>query len=216
MDNTQPTEREPIPVISKDGVRGTLVEGLPAAADTSHLFVRFENGQQALVPAEALTEQADGRYYYLAMRVDELMQQGDQALQAADRPYVLPVIAEVLDIQRQRSEVGRVRVHKRVNQQHELVDEPLLREEVQVERVAINQVIDQPVSVREEGDTLIVPIMEEVLVVEKRLLLKEEVRITKRTVETRQPQEITLRSEEVIVERVEPQQQSIRGKNPAS
>jgi uncharacterized protein (TIGR02271 family) len=216
MEDSRPTKRELMPVISKDGVRGTLVDGVPAAEDTSHVLIRFETGQQVLVPAEALTQQADGRYYFLAMRVDELAQQGGADVQPADQPYVLPVIAETLNVERQRIEVGRIRIQKRVHEQQELVDEPLLREEVHVERVAVNRVIDQPVSIRNEGDTLIVPILEEVLVVEKRLMLREELHITKRAIETHHPQEVTLRSEEVIVERVEPPEHPIRGNDPAS
>ena len=54
---------------------------------------------------------------------------------------------------------------------------------------------------RSEEDTLIIPVLEEVLVVEKRLLLKEEVRITKRE-ETHTPQRVTLRREEAAVERI--------------
>jgi stress response protein YsnF len=45
-------------------------------------------------------------------------------------------------------------------------------------------------------------VLEEVLVVEKRLLLKEEVRITKRRIETHMPQRVILRREEVAVERI--------------
>jgi stress response protein YsnF len=58
---------------------------------------------------------------------------------------------------------------------------------------------------RYEGDTLIIPVIEEVLVVEKKLLLKEEVHITKYVGETQQEKTVTLRSEEVSVERTEEQ-----------
>jgi uncharacterized protein (TIGR02271 family) len=50
---------------------------------------------------------------------------------------------------------------------------------------------------------MIVPIMEEVLVIEKRLVLKEELYIRKRRVETHRPQQVRLRSEEARVERLE-------------
>ena len=43
--------------------------------------------------------------------------------------------------------------------------------------------------------------MEEVLVVEKRLMLKEEIRLTMQKGEFREPQTVTLRSEEVSIER---------------
>jgi uncharacterized protein (TIGR02271 family) len=79
-----------------------------------------------------------------------------------------------------------------------------LHDEVVVERVPINRVVEGPVSVRSEEDTLVIPLLEEVLVVEKRLLLKEEIRITKQRVETHAPQRVTLRREEAVVERINP------------
>jgi stress response protein YsnF len=57
--------------------------------------------------------------------------------------------------------------------------------------------------VRYEGDTMIVSLLEEVLVVETRLLLKEEVRMTTRRTETHRPVTVTLRREDVTVERVD-------------
>jgi len=51
---------------------------------------------------------------------------------------------------------------------------------------------------------MIVPLLEEVLVVEKRLMLREEVRVTKRRNETHRPQTVTLRKEDVKVEKLEP------------
>jgi stress response protein YsnF len=59
---------------------------------------------------------------------------------------------------------------------------------------------------------MIVPLLEEVLVVEKRLVLKEELRITKRQHKTRKPQRVTLRSEEVRVEHLDSSEQQ-RGKD---
>jgi len=202
------TDLVPNTVISKDGMHGTLVEGMPA--DTSHVFVAFENGKHVLVPVDALTLQANGRYYYLGLRLDELEQHGESA-QLVDQPLVVPVIEEVLDIERRRVEVGRVRVQKHVYERTEMVDEPLLHDEVTVTRVPVNRFIEQPIGVHQEGDTLIVPVLEEVLVVEKRLLLKEELHITRRIMERREPQEVTLRREEVTVKRVIPDDQGADG-----
>jgi len=50
----------------------------------------------------------------------------------------------------------------------------------QIERVAVGRILDGPVSQRQEGDTLILPVVEEVLVCEKKMVLKEEIRITTR------------------------------------
>jgi uncharacterized protein (TIGR02271 family) len=191
-------------VISKDGVRGTLVDGLPVETATTHVLIRFETGQQVLVPTDTLSLQADGRYYYLALRLDQLEQQDNGSVQPAEQPYVVPVIDEILQITRQQEEIGRVVVRKHVHERVEVVDEPLRRDNVTVTHVPINRVIDLPVDVRQEGETLVVPVLEEVLVVEKRLMLVEEVHVTRHTTEIHQPEEVTLRREEVTVERISP------------
>lgn len=49
----------------------------------------------------------------------------------------------------------------------------------------------------------VVPVVEEVLVVEKRLVLVEELHVRKRRVEERRPQAFTLRKEEVVAERLD-------------
>ena len=58
--------------------------------------------------------------------------------------------------------------------------EKLYREGYSIERVKVDRLVTEPVSQRQEGDTLILPVMEEVLVVEKRMMLREEIRITRR------------------------------------
>jgi stress response protein YsnF len=91
-------------------------------------------------------------------------------------------------------------VKKIVHEREEIVDEPLMKEEIHVERVMINRYVEAPVPVRQEDGVTIVPVMEEVLVVEKKLLLKEELRITKRTKTVREPQRVIVKIEEVLVE----------------
>src|SRR5689334_17238567 len=117
---------------------------------------------------------------------------------------VIPVIQEELDVRKRRVEVDSgVRVHKHIQEREEIIDEPLVKEDVSVERVPVNRHVDGPVAVRYEGETMIIPILEEVLVVEKRLVLKEEIRVTRRRTETRAPQRVPLRREIASVERIE-------------
>jgi stress response protein YsnF len=202
MDYSKPT-----PVISKDGVRGTLVEAPAAGSDTTHVLVQFETGQHVLVPLDALTLQADGSYYYLALRQDELVNGHTLGTQHPDDPLVLPVIAERVVVEKHTHITGRVRIRKAVHEREELVDEPLLRRAVHVERIPINRVIEGEIPVRYEGDTMIISVLEEVLVVEKRLMLKEELHITQHQEELRQPQRIVLRIEDITVERLMPNEQ---------
>jgi len=126
---------------------------------------------------------------------------------------VIPVLEETLDIQKRRVETDAVRLTKVVREREELVDEPLLSDEVTVEHIAVNRIVEGPPATRQEGNTLIIPVLEEVLVVEKRLILKEEVHITTQRVEAHAPQTVTVRREEVTVERLTPQdplKQSVR------
>ena len=158
--------------------------------------IRLDDGRRIRVPAASLVLQEDGSYL-LTLGREELEACGESA---GGEKLVVPVVHEVLDVQKRWVESGRVRITKVVHEHEEVVDEPLLREEVEVERIAINRAVDGPVAVRHEGDVMIVPILEEVLVVEKRLMLKEELHIRRRRVEESQPQRIVLRTEEATVE----------------
>jgi uncharacterized protein (TIGR02271 family) len=189
-------------VHGKEGWHGTGVLASPSSqSDASQILVQLNTGQQLLVAAEALVQQQDGSYY-LPLTLTELEPYRLEPRSETDTT-VIPVIEEELDVQKRVVETGKVRVTKEVHERETVVDEPLFHDEVEVERVLIDRVVDAPVPVRYEDDTMIVPIMEEVLVIEKRLVLKEELHIHKRRVETHRPQQVTLRREEVRVERLE-------------
>src|SRR5215218_3849623 len=114
---------------------------------------------------------------------------------------VVPVVEETAVVHKERVLAETVRLHKRVHQDEEVLDIPVQTEAIEVERVPVGRWIDAPIDVRHEGDTTVYPVVEEVLVIEKRLRLVEEVRVTRRQ-ETRHVQErVGLRREEVVVER---------------
>ena len=187
-------------VRGRDGLVGTVdASGLVALEGGGVVEVRLDDGRALRVPADLLLPQQDGSYA-LAFSASEVA-----ALDApaGDEEVVIPVVAEEVEVGRRRVETGKVRVRKTVRTTEQVVDEPVFREEVEVERIKIDRVIDAPVGPRQEGDVLIVPLLEEVLVVEKRLILREEIRITRRRSEHRDAQTVTLRSEEATVERIE-------------
>ncbi len=119
-----------------------------------------------------------------------------------DETVIIPVIEEKAFIEKQVVETGKVRISKRVSEHEKVIDEPLLNEKVTVERVPVNQYVDEPPQVRHEGDTMFIPVVEEHLVFHKRLFLVEELRVKKQIVETHQPQSVTLRKEEIDVRRI--------------
>jgi len=115
----------------------------------------------------------------------------------------LPVVEEQISVARRTVETGGgVRVTRGVETRTEHVDEPVVRESVDVQRVACDRTLEAPLEPWYEGDTLVVPVVEEVLVVEKRLVLKEEIRITRRRRETRHTEDVPLRRDAVHVERL--------------
>ena len=110
---------------------------------------------------------------------------------------------EELRIGKREVERGRVVVRTRVEERDEIAEAALRQEDVTVERVPIGRPVEAAPQVREEDGVLIVPVLEERLVVTTELVLKEEIRITKksRTEMVREP--VRLRSERVEVERLE-------------
>jgi uncharacterized protein (TIGR02271 family) len=121
-----------------------------------------------------------------------------------DSDTVIPVVQEELAIHKREVESGVVQITKTVHERTERIDVPVAKDELVIERVAIGRLIegDTP-ALRHEGDIMIIPVFEEVLVVEKRLMLREEVRITRRRSEVRESQEVVLRNEAVSVERLQ-------------
>jgi len=67
--------------------------------------------------------------------------------------------------------------------------------------VPVGRWIETPAVVRHEGDTTVYPVVEEVLVTEKRLRLVEQVRVTRRQTTHKVRQQVGLRREEIVVER---------------
>jgi len=113
----------------------------------------------------------------------------------------VPVIEEEATIGKRRVETGRVSVRTVPREREELVEETLESVEVDVERVVIEREIDKAPDVREEGDTLVIPVVEERLVIRKQLFLREEIHIHRRRTVSQYRQNVTLRSQEVVVDR---------------
>ena len=95
-------------------------------------------------------------------------------------------------------EAGAMRVRKRVRTERERLEVPTRREEVTVERVPVNEEAPSGAVIGE--DEVTVPVVEEEVVVEKRAVVKEEVRLRKDVVEETQVVEEDVRKEEVDIE----------------
>jgi uncharacterized protein (TIGR02271 family) len=123
-----------------------------------------------------------------------------------EKEKIIPILEEKVTVGKRRRVTGSVRITKKVHEREELVDEPLVKEIVSIERIPVNRFVENAVSIRQEKGITIVPIMEEVIVMEKKLFLKEELHIRKITETFREPRKVLVRSEEAVIEHLEPKE----------
>ena len=114
---------------------------------------------------------------------------------------VIPIIEEEVTIEKHIVTTGKVNITKRVREHEEIVDVPTYKGEVNVNRVPVNMFVEKHPPIRQEGDTMIIPIVQEQIVMVKKLLLVEELHVQNRVVESHHPQTVMLLKEEVEVVR---------------
>jgi uncharacterized protein (TIGR02271 family) len=119
---------------------------------------------------------------------------------------VLRLLAEDATVSRQVIETGRVRVAKATHTREHHIDEPLACTRFEVNRVPIGRLVDAVPAIKEDGDLTIVPLVEETVVVERRLLLKEELHIRRLRTSERYQQTVKLRYQTAEVTRIPAQE----------
>ena len=183
-------DARPITVEGRDGLRGTLRR--PPAAPDREVELALDTGQSVLIDASALIPRPDGSYFLPLSPAD--------VAAAADRQTVtIPVMREDVHIDKHEISRGNVTVHVSPRVRQETVDVTLGEDQVDVQRIPVNRIVEAPAPPREENGTTVIPVYEEVLVVEKRLRLKEEIRVTRRRTTRPHREDVSLRSEEVEI-----------------
>ncbi|MES2537591.1 MAG: DUF2382 domain-containing protein [Pseudomonadota bacterium] len=184
-------------LVDAEGRQAQIVS-MPSSEAEAVVVIRVDNGPEMLVPLDLLSARKEGAYQ-LPFAFASVTGHA-----TVSEKIVIPVIQEELHVGTRVVDTGAgVRVHKTVTEREQLVDQTLLQDEIKVERIPVGKLVDrgqEPV-MRYEGDTVVVPVLEEVLVVEKQLRLKEEVRITRHRREVRAQQQVALKSEQVSIER---------------
>ena len=112
----------------------------------------------------------------------------------------IPLVEERVSVAKREVETGRYRIRVRVEERHETVPTELSHDEVEIERVPMNRTLTQLPSVRLEGSTTIIPVIEEVVVVEKKLVLVEEIHVRRKSNVRTEQVPVTLRSEQADIE----------------
>lgn len=184
-----------------EGASGVL-ETASQSDNTKTVLVRLPSGERLRIDRSLLESQEDGSYRLKGATFQDL-ETAAQSARGSQEELVIPVAEERIRLKKRKRETGRVHISKRVEEHEETVDEPLLRERVDIERVPVDRVVDGPVDIRREGATTIIPVLEEQLVVHKQLVLKEELHVTRHQAEHRDQQKISLRREVVDVQRTD-------------
>ncbi|HEY7297951.1 MAG TPA: DUF2382 domain-containing protein [Xanthobacteraceae bacterium] len=113
------------------------------------------------------------------------------------------VIEEEARIHKRAVSTGRVRIRTPIDAKSEIASARLEEHQVEITRVPVNKAVVRTPAVRTENDIVIIPVMEEVLIVEKQLILKEELHVRRRVIEDRVEVPVTLRKQRAVVERLE-------------
>ena len=190
-------------IIDQHGRCGTADPAAFAAAQTGDaaiVEVTTSEGKVLDIPRRHLKPQPDGSYRF-AGSFDEFDEGTPAGAARAGDTHHLTLGRETLRVQRETHETARVRVSTEVHEDEVIVREPTFDETAEVERVPIDRVVEGPVDVRCEGDVTIIPILEERLVVQKQLVLKEELHVRTRRIQQVDEQRVLLRRTEASVER---------------
>ena len=118
----------------------------------------------------------------------------------ADGPVTMSLAIEDVAVSK-RVRRTLVKASRTTSRRDELVELDLLQDQVVVERVAIGRVVDAVPPVRQDGDVTIMPVVEEELVVVRRLVLKEEVHLRRVRTTVPHAETVTLRKQVVSVTR---------------
>ncbi len=170
---------------------GSVAEGQPVT-------VRLASGEPVRLAPDLVQRRPDGSY---VARVSFADIAAGATRAANPTGETLLEIEERLEIGRVLREVDRALVSVRTGTTRETVTEPAWRETVSVHREAVDTVVTEVEDVRHDGNVTIVPMYEEVVVVQRQLVLKERLHITITREETNIPHTVVLRHQYVEVER---------------
>ncbi|PRY92039.1 uncharacterized protein DUF2382 [Hasllibacter halocynthiae] len=119
-----------------------------------------------------------------------------------DRDLVLPLAEERASVGKVTRERVAARIALRTEAHEVAVEDTLRQERLGIERVPVDRIVDTPPQSREEGGVTVIPVVEEVLVRQYRVI--EELRVTRAAEEVPYRETVTLRRQTATVEDVDP------------
>jgi hypothetical protein len=183
-------ELQEFPLTTTSGLTGSVFRRARFLDRTDVNRIRLSDGTEFEVPSNAVRVQPDGSFVYddsAAPRETSAPRDVAGPRDSGGRENAAPRDAAP-DI---RAAPPEKPVARRANGEYTL-DDALFSDDVTVERIPVNRLLDAPAETRQEGETTVIPVMEEVITIQKRLFLREEVRITRRRTEVREPRKILM------------------------
>ncbi len=168
-------ELQRFPLVTSTGQRGHIYRRARFIDPSEQSRVVLEDGTELIAASDAIEPRNDGTFLLHEQRAPETAPAIDSFDPAPPPPDA--------------------RADHRTEPPSRIVDGvsssgPLYTEDVGIDRVPVNQLVDEPPVTREEGDVTIIPVVEEVLVVQKRYMIKEEIRIQRQRHPVEQPRQI--------------------------
>lgn len=196
--------RDATPVRDADGQTGWL-DG--PFSDDVPVDIRLDSGERLRLAAGLVEQSSSGALrtrVSFADLVDEVGEDlgDDPELVRRASTETFQEIREDLKVSKILRETGRVRVTVKTSATNETVTQPVWRDAVNVRRVDVGEVVTEVEDVRTEDDVTVIPVYEEVLVVERRLMLRERLYVTVRREVTEASETVALRKQTVEVERL--------------
>ena len=133
---------------------------------------------------------------------------------AASSELVLPLHVEDVVVSRRQAVTATVRVATVTHEVDRLVREEIIQQRAEIERVAIGRIVEVAPPIREEGDVTIIPVVEEVVVTQRKLLLKEEIHVRRVRTAEQHSETVVLRRQDVEITRTPVSQSNIKDTTP--
>ena len=178
--------------------KSTVQDG-PAFDDDREITPEYENEVRSYYGLErtSSTEESSAYETYYAEETTQTTGVADRTDLADEDELRVQRSEEELAAGTREREAGQLKVRKRVRTDREQIEVPTKHEEVSVERVPVE---GEATEAQIGEDEVVVPVTEEEVVVDKRAVAKEEVRIRKDVVEDTEVVEDDVRREEIDVE----------------
>jgi uncharacterized protein (TIGR02271 family) len=166
-------------IVDRDGVViGTLLAAEEEGQPGSAIVVRTGDGREVSIPYDQIDRSVSTAEEIVVDFQAASVEVSPEAAGIVENRANISLVEEELDVSTRWVEQGRVVIRKRVETVPQEKTIELAQEGVEIVRTPVNELVDQLPQVRTEGETTIIPVVEEVLVVEKRYRLVEEVRVT--------------------------------------